>query len=118
MLTSTATVATARAARYRDQLGSHGAGLMRHLGRRADGHAPPILGTAVDNDTLVITLQRGRCTVTATSDALHLLAEAATPEDLAQIQAGIANRISKIGRRDNLTVAWNEPVSEPEAFKR
>src|SRR5437016_4253175 len=117
MFTSTATVGTTRAARYRDQLASHGAGLTRHTGRSEDGHTPRILGTTIDNDTVVISLRWGRCTITATSDALQLAAEADTPDGLAKIQSGIAARISKIGRRDNLSVDWTETVSAPAALQ-
>jgi hypothetical protein len=112
VLRSTATVATTRAERYRDQLASHGAGMLRQLHQR-DHAGPPIQAATVDDETVVLTLAWGRCTITATDEALVVVAEAATPENLARLQSGVGNRVTKIGRRDDLTVTWSPTEGEP-----
>ena len=112
MLSSTATIATPRASRYREQLASHGAGMMRHTPDGAATHAPPVTGTQADGDTFVLSLAWGRCTITSDKDTLHLLAEAETAEDLARIQSGVGQRVAKIGRRDGLEVMWTESAGD------
>ena len=106
MFRSTATVATARADRYREQLARHGAGMMRQRDDDTSG-GPPIRGVRAADDALVLDLAWGTCTVTSSADALVLVAQAAGAADLARIQAGVAGRVRKIGRRDGLEVVWS-----------
>lgn len=113
MLRSTAVVPTSRAPRYRDQLASHGAGMLRHGPRRDHAEGPPIQDATVTGQSVVLDLTWGRCTITATDEALVLTAEAPTAEDLGRIQAGVGQRVTKIGRRDDLQVAWSPPAGEP-----
>lgn len=112
MLRSTATIPTDRAARYRAQLAQHGAGMMRH-GNREDGtHTPPVQDVSGDDHAVVLDLIWGSCTITSTDTALVLLAQAESVEDLAKIQTGVEQRITKIGRRDGLVVAWSPVAGE------
>lgn len=114
MLTSTATVATSRASRYRDQLASHGAGMMRH-GDRDESHVQAMQEVRTDGESVTLRLASGTCTVTATGDSLVLVAQAETTERLEKIQAGVEQRITKIGRRDGLMVRWGSVVGEAES---
>ena len=117
MYSSQATVATDRASRYLTQLGRH-TGQMSRLAfhrtmRHAQGGAPPEVGHNGFSDTdAVITFGQGRCTLHATDDALTLRAEADDLEQLRRIQDGVARRLGRIGRRDQLTVAWSPPASD------
>lgn len=112
MLRSTATVPTARAARYRDQLARHGAGMLRQFHQRDHAGGPPIHDATVADGKVVLDLAWGRCTITAAADALLLVAEAETPENLARIQSGVGQRVTKIGRRDGLAVTWSPTDGE------
>jgi hypothetical protein len=90
LLRSTAIVAPTRAERYRDQLASHSVGMLRQLHQRDHAGAPPIRAATVDDETVVLMLAWGRCTITASDDPLVLVAEAAAPENLARLQNGSA----------------------------
>jgi len=114
MLTAEAHVKTERASRYLIQLSRH-ADHMRQLHRSrtydgADTHAPPEVGHVEWSDTDgIVRLSVGQWTMHATSDTLTLRVEAATEENLQQIQALLAARLEKIGGRDHLTVDWQPP---------
>jgi cytochrome P450 len=113
MPASHAQVPTTRARRYLAQLCRHGRQLGQLSLRPAHGHdaggAPPVPrhagGTSTDG---VIDFGWGRCTLRATSEALTLRAEAGDQEQLQRIQDGITARLERIGRRDQLTVTWNQ----------
>jgi hypothetical protein len=124
MPASSAHVPTARAARYLAQLCSHGRLMSRLTRHRAPRHgqdqeqdhgaghgtdgAPPA-ATAISAGTEgIIDFGWGRCTLTATDGALTLHAEAEDPRRLRQIEDGVAARLQRIGRRDQLTVTWTE----------
>lgn len=117
MYTSQATVATDRASRYLAQLGRH-TGQMSRLSfhrtmRHAQGGSPPEIAHSEWSDTDgVIAFGQGRCTLHATEDALTLHAEAENPEQLRRIQDGIARRLERISRRDQLTVSWSPTASD------
>lgn len=116
MYTSHATVTTDRASRYLAQLGRH-TGQMSRLAfhrtpRHGQGGAPPEVAHSEWSDTDgVIAFGQGRCTLHASEDALKLRAEAEDLEQLRRIQDGIARRLERIGRRDQLTVAWSPSAS-------
>ncbi|HEX5293805.1 MAG TPA: cytochrome P450 [Streptosporangiaceae bacterium] len=115
MPVSHAHVPTTRARRYLAQLGSHSrqlGRLARHQAHRpGEGGAPPAARTAAWSDASgIIDFGWGRCTLDATDEALTLRAEADDPDHLQLIQDGIARRVERIGRRDQLTVTW-QPVS-------
>src|SRR5436190_999283 len=115
MLHSTARIPTDRAERYRDQLARHGAGMLRQAGHGHGAGKPPIRKMATSGGPVLLRLAWGECTVTAAADALVLVAEAATPADLARIQTGVGQRVAKIGRRDGLVVAWSPADEVPAA---
>src|SRR5690349_2911506 len=112
MPSAIAHVRTDRASRYLAQLAEH----TRHMGAedfyspgRHDGvGTPPMVRSSEGSDTRgVIDFGWGRCTISATDTELVLAAEADDDEHLAQITAGIASRVHRIGRRDQLTVVWS-----------
>ena len=128
MLRSIARIGTARADRYRDQLARHGAGMVRTVrdGGGTDGAGmvrtvrdrggtgmPPIRDASAVDGVVVLELAWGRCTVTARQDELILLAEAPTVADLQKIQAGVGGRVTRIGRRDGLSVVWSTAEGDP-----
>lgn len=113
MPASEARVRTDRAGRYLAQLCNHGSQMSReatHPPRGHGGDAPPAVrhADATDTDGL-IDFDGGRCTLRATAEALTLTAEADDPQNLQRIQDGIARRLERIGRRDRLTVTWQQP---------
>lgn len=111
MPTAEARIDTPRAERYIAQLCDH----LGHMGhgrfpahRRAGDHAglPNVLQVERDDTRAAIVFDWGRCTLTATSDALTLHAEADDEAALTRGQALIGRRIETIGRREQLTVTW------------
>jgi hypothetical protein len=115
MPVSHAHVPTTRARRYLAQLGSHSrqlGRLARHQAHRPGegGAAPAARPTSWSDASGIIDFGWGRCTLDATDEALTLRAEADDPDHLQLIQDGIARRVERIGRRDQLTVTW-QPVS-------
>jgi hypothetical protein len=119
MPASHAQVPTTRARRYLTQLCRHGRRMgqpgLRHAHGRGhdDGGEPPVPrpagGTGTDSGADgMIDFGWGRCTLRATSDALTLRAEAGDQDQLQRIQDGIAARLERIGRRDRLTVTWEQ----------
>jgi hypothetical protein len=57
----------------------------------------------------VIRFAEGSWTLEARTDGLHLRVEAHQPADLERLKSAITVRITKIGRRDGLSVSWAEP---------
>jgi hypothetical protein len=120
MPASDARVPTTRAARYLAQLCSHGRLMSRLTRHRAPGHsqehgaghaadgAPPAPTATSAGAEGIIDFGWGRCTLRATDAALTLHAEAEDPRRLRQIEDGVAARLQRIGRRDQLTVTWSE----------
>jgi hypothetical protein len=110
MISSTAHVPTDRAGRYASQLCDH-AGQLAHFRRghgSRPGHAgaPRVARAKYSGSEGTIDFPRGRCTLRATTGSLILRAEADGEEELARIEAGVASRLQRIGRRDGLTVTW------------
>ena len=138
MPASYAHVPTSRAGRYLAQLCSHGRLMSRLARHRPPGHgqaqaqaqgqgqgqgqgegqghgdghgtdgAPPVATASSAGTEGMIDFGWGRCTLRATAGALTLHAEAGDPQRLRQIEDGISARLQRIGRRDQLTVAWTD----------
>lgn len=112
MPTAQAEIRTDRASRYLTQLSRHGSHMGSGVIHRPRGHngddARPQVRNAEWTDTDgVIEFGWGRCILRATETALVLRAEADDEAHLDQIKTGIAARLSRIGRRDRLTVTWS-----------
>ncbi len=112
MLTSEARIATDRASRYLTQLCRHAGQMSRGLRHRPGAHGgdvPPRVEHAQGSDTDgIIKFAFGQCALQATQDTLTLRAEAADEDGLRRIQEGITRRLETIGRRDQLTVTWQQ----------
>lgn len=118
MLTATALIATEHPERYIARLGGHAAKMGRRLGHRllahGDGHVPPEVRHAEWTDAGgTVQLDCGRWTMEAAPGALRLRAEAADEAGLRRIQDLLTNRLQKFGRREQLTVTWLPPATEP-----
>jgi hypothetical protein len=110
MPSAEARVRTDRASRYLNQLCGHTARIagLSH-GHHAEGVTPRRAESSGGNG--VIEFDRGRCTLRATGEELVLLAEADDEQHLRLVQDAIAERLRRIGRRDQLSVTWN-PIRE------
>jgi hypothetical protein len=123
MLASQAHVATERASRYLTQLCEHVSKMSAPTHHRPRGHsggdAPPTVRHAEWSDSDgIIDFSWGRCTLWASGSELVLLVEAESQQNLQLVQDAIAARLDRIGRRDQLTVTWNQagpdaPASGP-----
>lgn len=103
-------IATDRAERYLQQLCSHLVS-MRHLHHgRMSGHSagamPSVEHVEQSADRAVIRFAEGSWLLEAGHDGLRLRVEAGQPADLERLKSAITARITKIGRRDRLSVTW------------
>lgn len=94
MQQSLARVPTPKAERYLVQLCKHFA------------HRVP---AEYDDNSGVIAFDFGRCQMAATPEILALVAEAADPAALAQVQDVIGRHLERFAFRDGLTVSWTAP---------
>jgi hypothetical protein len=113
MPTAEARVMTERATRYLVQLCRH-AGQMGHGfpahpggGPHTGGERPKSIKAEWTEAEGTITVDGGRCVLRATPEALTLRVEAEDEGQLQRIQALVTRNISRMGRRDNLTVEWS-----------
>jgi hypothetical protein len=94
MVRSEARVAIPSAERYAKQLCNHAT----HMGARSEWTPP---------NGLVEFPHGGTCQVTAGPDDLLLTAEAATPSELATIQAILTADLERFGHRHGVRVNWS-----------
>jgi len=109
MPTAEARIRTDRASRYLNQLCGHTARIsgLSHGHHHGEGTAMVVPRHAESSGTDgVIEFDRGRCTLRATREELVLLAEADEEQHLRLVQDAIAERLRRIGRRDQLSVTW------------
>lgn len=85
----------------------------RHHGnaehRGNTGHGAQMRHTEWTDTDGIIRMSWGECTLRATPGTLTLRAQAADEDNLRQIQDLIASRLERFGRRDQLTVTWQQP---------
>ncbi|TMR88409.1 DUF2218 domain-containing protein [Nonomuraea basaltis] len=123
MPTTEARVTTERAGRYLVQLCRHagqmGHGFPAHPGRgpHMGGERPKNIKADWSETDGTITVDGGTCVLHATPEALTLRVEAEDEERLQRIQALVTRNLTRMGRRDDLTVDWTRPgpASEPVA---
>jgi hypothetical protein len=112
--TAYARIETDRPSRYLVQLCQHASqmGRMRH--RPPSGHTggqpPPEVRHVDCSETRgTVDFAGGRWTLQATANTLTMRVDAADEDTLGQLQEGIAGRLQRIGRRDQLAVTWRRP---------
>jgi hypothetical protein len=115
MLTAEADIRTEHAARYLARLCGHAGkmGTAGHLGRRrpsrAHGDAPPEVRRVECSGTEgTVSLNWGQWTMRAFPGLLAVRAEAADEESLRRIRDLLTARLQKFGRREHLTVDWQD----------
>ena len=118
MPTVEAQVPTDRASRYLTQLCRHLGQMsrMRHQpSTHQDGQAPPAVQHVDWTDTSgTIRFPQGTCTLSATADTLTVRIDADDEDALRRLQDGIGRRLDTIGRRDQLTVHWQQSNSDTD----
>jgi len=112
MPTAEADVRTEHAARYLRRLCGH-AGKMSTAGHRrpshAHGDAPPEVRRVTCTGTEgTVSLDCGQWTMRALPGLLALRAEAADEDSLRRIRDLLTARLQKFGRREHLTVDWQD----------
>ena len=116
MLTAEADIRTEHAATYLARLCGH-AGKMGTVGRRlghrrpshARGDAPPEVRRAECSGTEgTVSLDWGRPTMQAFPGRLTVRSEAADQESLRRIQDLLTSCLQQFGRREHLTVNWQD----------
>jgi hypothetical protein len=110
MPTAESRVTTDRASRYLVQIRDH-LDELRHRAEHAhadDETTRPPKVQAIDGTDLhaVIVFPFGECTLDASDEALTIRLTATDDGTLHRMQSMLAERITTIGRRDNLTVTW------------
>jgi hypothetical protein len=118
MPTAEARIGTARAGRYLAQLCQHATSTsagrpaaVRRRRRHAPGGAshpagmPPRADWTETHGT--ISFPGGTITLQATADALIVRADTGTEPELRRVQELVGGHLTRFGRRDQLTVAWN-----------
>src|SRR5882757_943405 len=118
MLTAQARVETERPRRYLAQLCRHAdqMGQRHRPGAPVSGHQHPIREVRAhvewsDTHGIINLIPWGTCTVEVTARALTLRAEATNEENLRRLQNLVADRLESFGRRDHLTVIWQQPTA-------
>ncbi|MEU6789588.1 DUF2218 domain-containing protein [Nonomuraea angiospora] len=117
MPTAEARVATERAGRYLVQLCRH-ATQMSHgfpgRGRHMGGERPKNIQAEWSETSGTITVDQGSCVLEATPEALTLRIEAADEDGLQRLQTLLTRNITRMGRRDSLTVDWTRTDANAE----
>lgn len=115
MLTAHAHIVTETPGRYLAQLCKHANSMhqknpfMHKDTDQSDGaeHARVEHVEQTDTDA-TLTLSIGRCVLRADAEALTVRAEAANEQNLRQIQQIITRDLERFGRRQRLTVTWQQ----------
>lgn len=105
-------VRTDRAARYRDQLTAHLGHMHGTEPRHADATSMPSVKQLTHGaEATVVVFDVGQLDLVADGDCLRLVVTAEDDVMLSRLQALLATRVETIGRRDRLTVQWEEASS-------
>lgn len=107
MLIAEARVETGRSSRYLVQL-------CQHVNKAGRAHPQMDAHVEWSDADGVISLGRGRCILHADIGVLTLRAEAPDEANLRQVERRVADRLERIGRRDQLTVTWTSPADAGE----
>ncbi|HET6918051.1 MAG TPA: DUF2218 domain-containing protein [Jiangellaceae bacterium] len=107
MLIAEANVETDRSSRYLVQL-------CQHLDKVGRAHPQMPAHVEWSDDRGVISFHGGRCMLQALPGLLTLRAEASDEDTLRWLEHRVTDRLERIGRRDQLTVAWTSPLGVNE----
>ncbi|WP_433514344.1 DUF2218 domain-containing protein [Nonomuraea sp. CA-143628] len=108
-------ITTDRASRYLVQLCRHADQMGRGLptgpghGPHAGGERPKSVKADWSETDGTIDLDWGTCTLRATPEGLTVRVEAADEDRLQRVQALLTRNITRMGRRDHLSVDWRRP---------
>jgi hypothetical protein len=113
MLTAETVIVTQHPDQYLARLGKHAAKMgsgMRHRPRAHGSDQPPpqVRRAEWSATSGTVMLDCGGWTMQAAPGTLRLRAEAADQASLQQIQDMLTTRLEKFGRRENLTVSWQQ----------
>ena len=78
----------------------------RRAGKMVSPAAPQVDHVDYSDSMAAVHFADGRLTILATADTLTLRVEAADDDALRRLQDGMAARLHKIGRRDQLATTW------------
>ena len=120
MLTAETTIQTTNASRYLVQLCEHATKIghrLRHLHSRMTHARPEVLDVDWSDTHAILTLSWGRCVLDADPAKLTVRVEADGEENLRGVQDLIAADLERFGRREQLSVAWQQ-VQPDEAGRR
>lgn len=116
MLTAEAVIQTKHPDRYLARLREHSGKMGDHGGHRPHRHGsggtPPVMAHSDWSASRgTVTLNWGQWTAQAGQRTLTLRAQAADADDLGRIQDMLTTRLETFGRRERLTVNWQEARS-------
>lgn len=113
MLTAEAVIQTEHPDRYLARLSEHTSKMGHRAGhwrRHGSGGTPPVIVHSDWSATQgAVTLNWGQWTAQAGQGRLTLRAQAGDADDLRRIQDMLTTRLQTFGRREHLTVNWQEP---------
>jgi hypothetical protein len=118
MLTAQAHIHTQAPGRYLTQLCRHANSIHQmnahmhkgaHLHRGEPQDRPQMQHVEWTDTDGTLTLSIGRCILHASADTLTVRAEAANEQNLRQIQELVTRDLERFGRRNRLTVTWQQP---------
>jgi hypothetical protein len=111
MLTAETTIQTTNASRYLGQLCEHATKVghrLRHLHSRMSHARPEVLDVEWSDTHGSLTLSWGNCILDADPTTLTVRVEADGEENLRGVQDLITADLERFGRRDHLTVVWQQ----------
>jgi hypothetical protein len=118
MVTAHAAVRTERASRYLVQLCRHADALgdtsghrLRIHGGGEARHKVRLHAEYSDTHGIVTVAPWGRCTLQANPDTLMVCIEATDEDSLRRLQGVLTSNLERFGRREHLTVSWQQPVA-------
>lgn len=115
MLTAQAHIQTEAPSRYLTQLCRHANKMNTNMHKLARLHGgtpqnrPQVQHVEWTDADGTLTLSIGRCTLHAGADTLAVRVEAADEEKLRQIQELVTRDLERFGKRNHLTVTWQQP---------
>ncbi|MDQ3901527.1 MAG: DUF2218 domain-containing protein [Actinomycetota bacterium] len=118
MLTAHAVVRIERSSRYLVQLCRHAGAMgdtsghrLRIHGGGEARHKVRLHAEYSETHRIITVAPWGRCTLQASPEALMLCIEAPDGDSLRRLQGVVTSNLERFGRRDRLTVSWQQPIA-------